>query len=252
MGVDLDGEAVAYPIRILNWHEVVNDVVGGKPVVVTYCPLCGSGVVFDGRVGGKRVLFGVSGLLYNSDVLLYDRDTESLFSQLMMKAITGPYRGTGLEVLPAVATTWKAWRRRHPDTKILSPALPFGRDYGTDPYAGYQRSGTTLFPVKGADRSRGSKAWAWLVLAGEEKLLVAEDVLLESAARHEAARYRVGARVALEYDPKARELTAREDGVGDLTVISGYWFALTAFHPDARQLTSGDLPQPPTARPRGQ
>ncbi len=240
MGLALGDEAVAYPIRILNWHEIVNDVVGGSPVVVTYCPLCGTGVVFDARVGSQRAIFGVSGLLYNSDVLLFDRATESLFSQLGLKAITGPLRGTKLVAIPAVTTTWEAWRRKHPNTEVLSHVLPHGRDYGTEPYQQYRRSKKTMFPVRGRDKSRGAKEWAYLVLAGEKKFLVAEEDLREAASRG-ARRFTVAHEVVLRYDPKARELMALGGSADEWTVIPGYWFALTAFHPDARRVELEDL-----------
>lgn len=235
MGLVVGGEAVAYPVRILNWHEIVNDVVGGRTVVVTYCPLCGSGIVFDARVGGQRALFGVSGLLYKSDVLLFDRATESLFSQILMKAVTGPLRGTELTALPAVSTTWEAWRRKHPDTRVLSHVLPYGRDYGTDPYRLYRRSGTTLYRVRGADKSRGTKEWAYLILAREKKILIAEADLLE-AAKGEARRFTVANGVVLHYDPESRELSALGGPTSEWIVIPGYWFALTAFHPDAHRI----------------
>ena len=240
MGLVIGGEAVAYPVRILNWHEIVNDVVGGRPVVVTYCPLCGSGVVFDAHVGNRRAIFGVSGLLYNSDVLLFDRATESLFSQLLMKAITGSLRGTELATIPAATTTWEAWRREHPDTRVLSHALPYGRDYGTDPYRAYRRSGTTMFRVRGADRSRRAKEWAYLVLAGERKVLVAEEDLRE-AAKGGSRYFKVAEGFVLHYDPEARELSALGGSTGQWTVISGYWFALTAFHPDAHRIEAEGL-----------
>lgn len=112
LGLRLGREARAYPVRILNWHESVNDRVDGRPVAVTYCPLCGSGVAFDARVAGQEASFGVSGLLYNSDVLLYDRGTQSLWSQIMGRAISGPLKGTPLVSLPLTHTSWTDWRER--------------------------------------------------------------------------------------------------------------------------------------------
>jgi hypothetical protein len=101
-------------------------------------------------------------LLYNSDVLLFDRRTESLFSQMMFQAVSGPLRGIWLQVLPSRTTTWAAWKKEHPATLVLSRALPYGRDYNSDPYHFYRRSGTTMFSVKGADRSRNSKTCTWI------------------------------------------------------------------------------------------
>ncbi|MFQ5670053.1 MAG: DUF3179 domain-containing protein [Acidobacteriota bacterium] len=241
MGIARGKAAVAYPIRILNWHEIVNDRVGGEAIAISYCPLCGTGVVFDAEANGRRLLFGVSGLLYNSDILLYDRGTMSLFSQMLFKAVTGPLRGQELRLLPSVTTTWAAWRSRHPDTEVLSQALPYGRDYSTDPYHWYRRSGNTMFPVKHADGSRRSKDWGYLIVAGGETLVIAEETLQDLAGKREPGRFRIGKRIKLAYDPAARELRGRREGSGGLIIIPGYWFALTAFHPEAVELTSGDL-----------
>jgi len=228
LGLVIDGEAVAYPIRILNWHEVVNDVVAGRAVAVTYCPLCGTGVVFDATLARGRVNFGISGLLYNSDVLLFDRRTESLFSQLMLKAVSGPLSGTELTPLPSQLTTWENWRARQPDTSVLSVATGHVRDYNTDPYRRYRKSSRTLFPVRDADPTRKPKEWAWLVLTGDE-----------------TRSFRTAEGVQLSYDPLARELSAPAGPGEHRIVIPGYWFALTAFYPDAHRTELGDLAENP-------
>ena len=239
IGVVVEGKAVAYPLGILNWHEVVNDVVGGRPIAVTYCPLCGTGVVFDARIDGKRAVFGVSGLLYKSDVLLYERSSESLFSQLMMKAITGPLRGMELQPIPATHTIWSVWVERHPQTEVLSTALPYGLDYGTDPYEFYHRSGTTMFPVRGANRAHPPKSWAFLLLGADRTLIVTEKVL-RKVGGNRPARHRAGRELSLAYDPRLRELRAA-GATEEWTVVPGYWFALTAFYPRARILDATDL-----------
>jgi len=244
MGLVVNGEAVAYPIRILNWHEVVNDVVGGRSLAVTYCPLCGTGVVFDATPGEGRMLFGVSGLLYKSDVLLFDRRTESLFSQLMRKAVSGPLSGTELKVVPSRTTTWDAWKARHPDSSVMSLLTGHFLDYGTDPYRWYHKSSRPMFPVRDADRSRGLKEWAWLVLADDESIIVAEEVLAE-LAEEEVGTFRTKRGVVLRYDPAARELTAAGPG-GRPIVIPGYWFALTAFYPQSHRIRVGNLESLPT------
>lgn len=239
IGLAVGRQAVAYPIRILNWHELINDVVGGRPVAVSYCPLCRTGVVFDAGIDGHRAVFGVSGLLYKSDVLLYERATDSLFSQLLFKGVSGALRGRDLQTLPASTTTWEVWRRRHPETEVVSRALPYGLDYGTDPYDWYHRSRKSMFPVRDADRSHPAKDWAFLVLNGKRKLLAAEGILRGMEDRS-AALYRGPHGFELRYDPHSRELTAHGGG-GEATVIAGYWFALSAFHPDARVVVAGDL-----------
>ena len=119
IGLDINEQQKAYPIKILNWHEVVNDIIGGQEVVVTYCPLCRSAVVFKSRINDRVLSFGVSGLLYNSDVLLYDRQTESLWSQLLNAAVSGKYSGAILEMIPSQVTTWKEWHAKHPKPRFF-------------------------------------------------------------------------------------------------------------------------------------
>ncbi|ESS04491.1 MAG: protein of unknown function (DUF3179) [uncultured archaeon A07HR67] len=146
VGVEVDGEARAYPLAILNWHEVVNDSFGG-PLLVTFCPLCGSGVTAERRVDGETTLFGVSGKLWMSDLVMYDERTESLWSQVLGKAVQGPETGTALTLRPSTITTWREWREGHPDTSVLLPppasnTITGGesRNYDVDPYNGYEDS----------------------------------------------------------------------------------------------------------------
>jgi Protein of unknown function (DUF3179) len=134
LGVQFGGVAKAYPVRILNWHEVVNDDVGEQPVLISWCPLCGSGVVYDPLVEAQRYTFGVSGLLHQQNLLLFDRGTESLWSQLRAQAITGPLAGTSLRLLPVSTTTWRSWKAEHPQTLVLSFQTGYKRDYARDPY----------------------------------------------------------------------------------------------------------------------
>jgi hypothetical protein len=146
VGVVRDGEARAYPLRVLNWHEVVNDEFD-VPVLVTYCPLCGSGVVAERLVGGEPTPFGVSGLLWHSDLVMYDRATGSLWSQILATAIRGERTGDRLTLLPSSLATWGEWREAHPGTSVLLPPPASGtvhstrpRDYSYDPYAGYDET----------------------------------------------------------------------------------------------------------------
>jgi hypothetical protein len=159
LGLEVNGAARAYPVRILNWHEVVNDRFGERSLVVTYCPLCGTGMAFDGTLGSQPAAFGVSGLLYNSDVLLYDRGTQSLWSQILQTAISGPLKGTRLQSVPLTHTSWADWRRRHPATEVLSTDTGFARDYARDPYAGYDKIPRLIFDVQHRDDRFPLKEW---------------------------------------------------------------------------------------------
>ena len=151
-GVEIDGDDRAYPLRIMNWHEMANDVVGGVPVSLAYCTLCGAAILFDGRVDGRSpaFTFGSSGLLYRSNKLMYDRQTDSLWDQFTGQPVSGAlYRsGITLNVLPLVTTKWAAWRARHPQTKVLSLVTGYQRDYGPGvAYREYFGSPDLMFPA---------------------------------------------------------------------------------------------------------
>jgi hypothetical protein len=151
IGVEIAGQARAYPLRMLVWHEVVNDTLAGVPVLVTYNPLCDSAVVCRRVVNGRRLSFGVSGLLYNSNLVMYDRGgaRASLWSQLQFRAIAGPAAAVGdaLEVLPMAVTTWEQWRRLHPATTVLAPDPRMAEQYRRDPYTSYFGSDELRFPT---------------------------------------------------------------------------------------------------------
>ena len=148
LGLSIKGQYRAYPVKILNYHEIVNDTIADKAVVISYCPLCGSGMAFDASIQGQYTTFGVSGLLYNSDVLLYDRQTQSLWSQLLGKAISGPRKDISLKQLVMSHTTWSDWLKQHPDTQVLSTETGYRRDYTQSPYGGYEQSRSLYFSVE--------------------------------------------------------------------------------------------------------
>ncbi len=139
LGIVRKGEACAYPLRIFFWHEIVNDTLGGERSIITYCPLTGTGMHFDGKAGGTKSDFGVSGRLWNSNLILYNRSgPESWWSQMKAKAITGPMMGQELEQLPVVETRWETWRELYPDTKVQSKFTGYARDYSRYPYGNYE------------------------------------------------------------------------------------------------------------------
>ncbi len=140
IGLEINGDARAYPLRVMIWHEIANDVVGGKPVTVTYCPLCNAAIVFDAMVNGKKLDFGTSGKLRNSDLVMYDRATHSWWQQFTGEAIAGDYTGTLLKFIPARLESWKEFRTRNPNGKVLIPNDPMMRSYGRNPYVNYDIS----------------------------------------------------------------------------------------------------------------
>ncbi len=140
LGVVRNGEACAYPLSILYWHEIVNDTVGGERSIISYCPLTGTGMHFDGELDNQSIDFGVSGFLWNSNLIMYNRSQpESLWSQMKAQAISGPHKEQKLTQLPITETTWKTWKTMHPKTKVQSNRTGFVRDYSRYPYGDYEK-----------------------------------------------------------------------------------------------------------------
>ena len=167
-GVAINGDARAYPLRILDWHEMFNDVVGGQPVSLAYCTLCGSGILYKtGEVGdGNPTIFGSSGFLYRSNKLMYDQKTKSLWNQFTGRPVVGELTGSGieLEILPVAITSWSDWLEQHPETKVLSLKTGFDRDYAPGrPYGDYFASANLMFPALVDDRRLEPKDYVYAV-----------------------------------------------------------------------------------------
>lgn len=137
LAMELGGEARAYPVQIMIWHEIVNDTIAGVPVSVTYCPLCNTAVAVDRTVADRTLSFGTSGMLYQSALVMYDRQTESLWSHFTGEAIAGTLTGTELDTYPVATIAWGDWLDAHPDGLVLSRDTGEERDYGRNPYPGY-------------------------------------------------------------------------------------------------------------------
>lgn len=137
MVVERKGDARAYPLRILIWHEIVNDVVGSELLAVTFCPLCNAAIAFRRRVGGRVLDFGTTGKLRYSDLVMYDRQTESWWQQMTGEAIVGRLTGTRLEPVPAQMASWRDFAQAHPRGRVLNQDTGYRRLYGRNPYVGY-------------------------------------------------------------------------------------------------------------------
>jgi hypothetical protein len=267
LGLEINGDVRAYPLDILVWHEIVNDVVGGEPVAVTYCPLCFTNQVFERTIEGEVVEFGTSGKLYNSNLVMYDRSTESYWSQAMSQAIVGERAGHVLERVPFDVAFWEDWKSIHPDTKVLSRDTGFGRPYGADPYGGYYTNDSIFFPISNRDDRLGLKE---IVVGMEHDGTYRAYPLSEIEEQHAinddlagkplllASHYPFMARAfdrtvdgqILEFEYKDGVMTDRQtgsvwnfDGVaveGDLAgkrlerlpFDQGFWFEWAAFHPE--------------------
>jgi len=239
IGLVIDGDARAYPLRILTWHEIANDVVGGVPVAVTYCPLCNSAIVYDRRVDGVATEFGVSGKLRNSDMIMYDRNTESWWQQFLGVGIVGEQTGKELRVLPARLESWENFAARHPDGRVLVPNNPNLRPYGHNPYVGYDGARRPFlyvgdYPDGIAPMARvvavGDQAWA-LELLRESGRVEAGDLVLTWEAGQNSA---LDTRAIAEGRDVGNVVVQRRGGDGpeDVAYDLTFAFVFHAFHPN--------------------
>jgi hypothetical protein len=239
LGVSRNGIAKAYPIRILDYHEIVNDLFGDEAIVVSYCPLCYTGMAFSAQAAEFNFTFGVSGLLYNSDVLLYDRQTGSLWSQIMSEAITGSLKGTTLLSLPVSHTTWRNWAERHPDTLILSTDTGYRRDYRRSPYLDYARSGRLMFPVENKnDEYRNKTLVLGITVNGQSKGYPFKE--LEKNGQEQFDDVIGGRFLTVEWFESENFARILDDSGQEIPSVIAYWFAWYAFHPDTEIFRASD------------
>lgn len=245
----INAAARAYPLRVLMWHEIVNDTVDGKPVAVTYCPLCNASIVFDRRVNGRVLDFGTTGLLRKSDLVMWDRQTESWWQQFSGEAIVGSLVGTSLKLLPSQVMSYEQFRTRWPGGQVLVPTNPGFRQYGRNPYSNYDEA-RTPFLFRG-DLPKGLHAMARVVIARHGNKRPAVSLALLSEQREVKLegvtfRWRPGQASALG----ASEIAKGKD-VGTVEVVdkSGqpvvhditFAFVFNAFVTDASVLTDKGL-----------
>ncbi|MGY8869873.1 MAG: DUF3179 domain-containing protein [Pseudomonadales bacterium] len=234
LSLSINGVTRAYPIAILNWHEIVNDNISGSPVVVSYCPLCGTGMAFSAKVDGRVLEFGVSGLLYNSDVLLYDRQTESLWSQLMTESVSGPMQGGKLEMLALHQMTWAAWRKRYSDGQVLSRDTGYVRDYSRSPYAQYDDISAIYFPVEFLSRAYHPKERVLGVeVAGKFKAYPFAELAKYGGDRIEDKFNGVDFEIHFDALSRTGEIRLKAGDVPQPSV-NAFWFAWYTFHPDTQ------------------
>ena len=241
------GETRAYPLQILVWHEIVNDTVAGTPVAVTFCPLCYTALVFDRRVRGRTLDFGTTGKLRNSDLVMYDRQTESWWQQFGGDALVGRLTGARLRQLPARIVAWNDFAERHPDGRVLSRDTGFQRPYGENPYEGYDDvEEPPRFEVDNGDDDRlPPKERVVFVERGDDAVAVPFSAL----ARRNLIRVTVGGRTLdVRWTgtlASALDAPVISDGraVGAVDVTENgrrvafdqpFWFAVAAFRPDVR------------------
>lgn len=237
MAVVTVGETTrAYPIKILTWHEAINDKLGDVPIALIYCPLCDSVSVVDRRMGDQVLEFGISGLLHNSNVLLYDRKHDALWSQVSLTAISGPYAGKSLKHLPWQITTFDALKKKHPKAAVVSTDTGHRRDYARNPYAQYFANDRLLFPVAHHDHRLKHKEPVIGIQIGDH-----------TKAYPVAQIAKAGGEVTDRLGD--HEITLKADDVGNVAVVNApadahtvhtFWFAWVAFHPKTAVYKAGE------------
>jgi len=230
LGVEIDGASAVYPVHLLEYHQIVNDTLGGVPIAVTYGPLTGTPRVFRRRVEGTVLEFGVSGLLYNAGFLMYDRQTESLWSQFEGRALAGPLAGKVLTRVRVHQEPVAAWVARHEGTKVLARPELKKIDYRYSPYKAYWTEDRIPFPVKARDeRFHAKEVVLGLEAGGAARAYLGSIVTAAGGRVHDTF---AGHEIDILYDTNlglfAWELPE------DIDVTESYWFAWKAFHPDTQ------------------
>ncbi len=237
IALTIKGEHRAYPARILDHHEIVNDTIGGEPVAITWCPLCGSAVGIRRELEGEFVEFGVSGVLYNSDLVLYDRTTNTLWDQIIAEGIVGPLTGEKLELIPVTMTTWGRWKSSHPETLVLSTDTGFDKDYSLDRYAQYRDSFDLMFPVKQTDERVHPKSVVFGFDMDGTTIAFTEALLQEQrSVEHELN----GNRLVVSMSDDGSVSMLAHDGESQ-SPIRLFWFAWYTFHPQTELVSDSHV-----------
>jgi hypothetical protein len=230
LGLVCKGVVRAYPIKILNFHEIVNDKINQQAIVISYCPLCGSGIAFKPEDAVGENTFGVSGLLYNSDMLLYVRKTESLWSQIMGTAISGELKGIKLTTLVLANTSWAHWMQQHPDTKVLSTRTGYDRNYDRHPYGKYDVNRALYLPVTNSSaRYHPKERVIGLTLGKQVKAYPISELAKQRQARF--TDQFAGQTLTIDYDAKSQSAVIFDAQNRPLPSTTLFWFAWFAFHP---------------------
>lgn len=230
LGFKHKGETRFYPFQILVWHELINDTVGGDPILITYCPLCFTGIVFERKVGGQEREFGVSGKLWRSNLLMYDRadseKNESLWSQILGEAVVGPATGDKLKILTSDIVKYGEWKKANPNTKVLSRDTGARRAYGGDPYEDYYTSDSVGFGATFTDERLHPKDLVFGVeIDGKFKAYKVESLKVGTTADSFVGKDILIKRL------ETGEVRISADGE-QLDIITGFWFSWVAVHPD--------------------
>jgi len=231
-GINYKNVARAYPQRILNWHEIVNDTISNDPIAITFCPLCGSAIAFERKVNGQPVELGVSGKLFNSNLVMYDRIEKNYWQQLTGEAITGPAseRGEKLVQVSISTVSWGEWRKNFPDTQVLSKNTGLTRDYDRYPYGAYEENDEIYFGVENTDiRLKLKEVVYGFDVDGAYKAYP------ESAVNNDTEfEDKIGDQtVTVTRSPSGEVKLVEKKSQKEYLPLRTFWFAWASFHPDS-------------------
>ncbi|WP_406660167.1 DUF3179 domain-containing protein [Methanolobus sp. ZRKC3] len=218
-----------YPLQILVWHEIVNDFIEGDPILITYCPLCGSGIAYERTLDNETVEFGTTGKLYNSNLVMYDRRTNSYWTQIDGLAIVGELTGTELKAISIDTVVWRDWKKAHPESEVLSQDTGFSRRYGTDPYGSYYEDSYLFFPVETEDNRVHPKTVIFGIEADGVFKAYRESDLLETDTIEDVVN---GVNITVQRDDVGIVKITNLDTDEEIVKERDFWFAWYAFHPE--------------------
>ncbi len=229
LAIIYEGVKRVYPFQIVVWHEIVNDTIAGDPLLITYCPLCGSGIAYLREIDGEPVEFGTTGRLYNSNLVMYDRKTETWWTQIDGKAIVGELTGRELTEVSIDTVSWGEWKTVHPNSAVLSQNTGFSRPYGRDPYGSYYVDSYLMFPVENDDARIHPKTVVFgIEISGTYKAYKEDDVKRLGTFEDRVA----GVRIRVERDSAGVVSFLNLDSGAEIVKERDFWFAWYAFHPD--------------------
>jgi len=228
--LDHNGVKRVYPLQIMTWHEIVNDVVGGDPIAITYCPLCGSGIAYYRVLDGEVVKFGTSGKLFNSNLVMYDDKTDTYWQQIDGNAIVGELTGFELRELSVDTVVWRDYKKAYSDAEVLSQDTGIRRNYGRDPYGSYYEDSFLIFPVEDSDDRIHAKTVVFgIKVNGEFKAYQEKDLIAEGGVIEEKF---AGVNLKVERDNVGIVKITNVDTGEEIIKERDFWFAWYAFHPE--------------------
>jgi hypothetical protein len=236
IAVSFNGVNRFYPNQILVWHEIVNDTIAGQAALITYCPLCGTGIVFEPLVNGIVTEFGTSGKLWNSNLIMYDRQTQSYWSQVLGRSIVGEQAGNKLHLLPYQNMTYEDWKKEYPNGEVLSTDTGFIKNYKDDPYGSYYSDRDLFFPVDNTNNRYHPKALTYGIEIDNQFKVYPQEELAKTGGN--VIDSFAGKTLDITYNSNNQKITILDAATGEKVIpVFGFWFSWISVHPKTEIFT---------------